>query len=189
MRMDLWRQAIGGTALLLFTIGCTEGQREVVRGLKPYRFPTSSMEPTIRNGEFIYARMYRPEEKPPRGALVVFLYPLNQKETFGKRIVAVPGDTVEIRKKQLFVNGRAVREPYAVHSDPQTFPAAQGLPEPYRSRDNFGPVTIKPDEYFVLGDNRDRSADSRYWGSVPRKLVLGRIVAAGEKFGPLHRFE
>ncbi|HYM62140.1 MAG TPA: signal peptidase I [Thermoanaerobaculia bacterium] len=189
MRNESSRLGIVGVALCLVVIGCNEGQRSVLSGLKPYRFPTAGMEPTIRNGEFIYAKMYRPDERPPRGALVVFLYPLDQKETFGKRVVAVPGDTVEIRNKQLIVNGVAVREPYAAHSDPQTFSTSPALPEPYRSRDNFGPVAVKPDEYFVLGDNRDKSADSRYWGSIPRKLILGRIVAAGEQNGPLRRFE
>jgi signal peptidase I len=142
------------------------------------------MEPTIRNGEYAVARPYGESENPERGDLIVFRYPLEQKTTFGKRVVGVPSDTIEIRTKQLIVNGKAVAEPYVTHTDPATFNNPE-LPEPYKSRDNFGPVTLLPAEYFVLGDNRDRSSDSRYWGSVPRSLILGKIVKAGPKDGPL----
>jgi signal peptidase I len=90
--------------------------------------------------------------------------------------VAVGGDTVEIRSKRLFVNGQAVADPYAVHLDPTTYPPMPTLPEPYRSRDHFGPFHVPTGTYFVLGDNRDRSSDSRYWGVVPPELLHGRVV-------------
>jgi len=105
------------------------------------------------------------------------------------RVLAVPGDRVEIRDKALYVNGTAVAEPYVRHDDPRTYPKLASLPEPYRSRDHFGPALIPPDQFFVLGDNRDRSSDSRYWGCVPRANIAGRIVKAGGRSGPLRPIE
>jgi signal peptidase I len=110
-----------------------------------------------------------------RGDVIVFDYPLKPGVIFAKRVVAVGGDTVEIRSKRLFVNGREVAEPYVVHLDPTIYPATPVLPEPYRSRDHFGPLQVPAGTYFVLGDNRDRSSDSRYWGVVPRELVRGQV--------------
>ena len=95
---------------------------------------------------------------------------------FAKRLVAVGGDTVEIRSKQLFVNGKSLAEPYAVHLDPTIYPASPTLPEPYRSRDHFGPYQVPTGSFFVLGDNRDSSSDSRYWGVVPAENLRGRVV-------------
>jgi signal peptidase I len=72
------------------------------------------------------------------------------------------------------VNGKPLDEPYVVHVDPQVYPKMPALPEPYRSRDQFGPYTVAPRSYFAMGDNRDRSSDSRYWGTVPRSMIKGR---------------
>ena len=137
---------------------------------KTYSFPTASMAPTINVGD--HAIMRRTSEVR-RGDIIVFRYPLNPDVDMAKRLIALPGETVQIRDKRLFVNGREVSEPYAVHDDPEVFPWQQSLPEPYRSRDQFGPCVVPPGSYFVLGDNRDRSADSRYWGPIPRKYVRG----------------
>ena len=138
---------------------------------------TGSMEPTIHIGERM---IMRKTNAASRGDIIVFDYPLQPNTTFAKRVVAVGGETVEIRDKQLFVNGRKVDEPYAIHEDPMVFSRREPpLPEPYRSRDQFGPFTVQPDSFFVMGDNRDRSSDSRYWGTVPHRLVRGVIVMAG----------
>jgi signal peptidase I len=139
---------------------------------KSYHFPTGSMAPTIEVGD--HAIMRR-TSVVKRGDIIVFPYPLHPKVDFAKRVVALPGETVEIRDKQLYVNGAAVREPYVIHDDPTVFPNQPSLPEPYRSRDQYGPYVVPPDQYFVLGDNRDRSADSRYWGTVPHNHVRGVI--------------
>ncbi|HEX3579491.1 MAG TPA: signal peptidase I [Thermoanaerobaculia bacterium] len=141
--------------------------------VRTYRSLTGSMDPTIPVG----ARMIAVRSGTlHRGDVIAFRYPLNPDVVFAKRLVAVGGDTVEIRSKRLFVNGEAVAEPYAVHMDPTTYPANPLLPEPYRSRDHFGPFAVPKGAYFVLGDNRDRSSDSRYWGVVPSENLQGRVI-------------
>jgi signal peptidase I len=114
-----------------------------------------------------------------RGDVVVFKYPEDPRRDFIKRCVAVGGDTVEMRAKQLFVNGEPVDEPYVVHKDPRIYPDLPGVgsgPRNLRNRDNFGPYTVPEDHIFCLGDNRDNSSDSRFWGPVPLSYVKGRAV-------------
>src|ERR1051325_2779472 len=153
---------------------------------KIYKMPTASMVPTLPLGSRIVMGRFTGDIL--RGDLVVFEYPLAKETTFVKRVVGLPCDTVEIRDKQLFVNGVRANEPYVVHDDPQTYPALLSLPEPYRSRDQYGPVTVPAGSYFVRGDNRARSSDSRYWGTVPRTMVRARVVfvaaAAGARRPP-----
>jgi len=143
--------------------------------VRTYRNSTSGMEPTLPMGSRIAAI---PTKSIRRGDLVTFVYPLDPRVTFAKRIVALGGDVVEIKGKRLFVNGKEIDEPYAVHADSVTYPRDERLPEPYRSRDWFGPYSVPAGMLFVLGDNRDRSADSRYWGTVPQENVRGRVVVA-----------
>jgi signal peptidase I len=141
--------------------------------VRTYRNSTASMEPTLPVG----SRMVTiPTNHASRGDIVAFIYPLDPQVSFGKRVVAVGGDEVEIRAKQLFVNGKEVSERYATHSDSNTYPHDLNLPEPYRSRDWFGPFRVPAGTYFVLGDNRDASSDSRYWGTVPQQNIIGRVV-------------
>ncbi len=147
-----------------------------------YSMPTASMEPTIHVGErFIMRRT----TQVSRGDIIVFDYPLSPNTQFAKRLVALGGDRVEIRDKQLYVNGTMLNEPYAIHEDPMIYPRRGPteipLPEPFRSRDQFGPFIVPPGTYFVLGDNRDRSSDSRYWGTVPQRLVHGVVVMVGRR--------
>lgn len=142
-----------------------------------YRSTTASMEPTIHLDETMIMRR---ADSAARRDIIVFRYPLQPQTQMAKRVVAVGGETVEIRDKQLFINGKKAEEPYVRHDDPQTFPRNDTLPEPYRSRDQFGPYTVPPDSYFVLGDNRDQSADSRYWGVVSRANVRGVVILAGK---------
>ena len=139
---------------------------------KFYSFPTASMAPTIDVGD---GAIMRRTNDVRRGDIIVFPYPMGPKTDFAKRVVALPGETVEIRDKRLFVNRHELSEPYAVHEDPTVYPNQPLLPEPYRSRDQYGPYVVPAGEYFVLGDNRDRSADSRYWGCVPQSSVRGVI--------------
>ena len=110
-----------------------------------------------------------------RGDIVAFVYPLDPRVLFAKRVVAVGGDVVEIRDKRLFINGHEVKERYAVHTDPTVYPNDKLLPEPYRSRDHFDPFRVPAGTFFVLGDSRDQSSDSRYWGTVPRENIRGRV--------------
>lgn len=111
-----------------------------------------------------------------RGDIVIFRFPEDPDVDFIKRVVGLPGETVQIADKAVFINGRKLAEPYKVHLDTNVYPRQPVLPEPWRSRDQFGPVRVPPDHYFVLGDNRDRSHDSRYWGAVPRSLIKGRAL-------------
>jgi signal peptidase I len=143
------------------------------------------MEPTIHAGEQAFSRQYKASENPQRGDVAVFRYPKSPKTQYCKRVVALPGETIEIRDKKLIVNGSVVNEPYVRYQDPRVFLSLPMLPEPFRSRDQLAPHILGPDQYFVLGDNRDFSSDSRYWGPVKRKLFIGKIVKAGKAGGPL----
>jgi signal peptidase I len=132
------------------------------------------MEPAVAPGERVIVR--NSSGPPARGDAVVFRYPLDPDIFFLKRVVALPGETIRIRDKRVSIDGAELREPYVFHGDPQIYPDQPALPEPYRSRDHFGPFTVPAGEYFVMGDNRDRSSDSRYWGCVPQALIKGRVI-------------
>ena len=152
-----------------------------------FKIPTGSMEDNLKIGDHIVVNkfIYGPVEHGPlsrlvpirdvhRGDIIVFRYPLQPDTDFVKRVIGMPGDTVEVRNKDVYINGKKLLEPYVIHVDQQIYPPQPALPEPYRSRDQFGPYTVAPDSYFAMGDNRDRSSDSRYWGTVPRSMIKGR---------------
>jgi signal peptidase I len=150
-----------------------------------FKIPTPSMEDNLKVGDhlivnkFIYgppgflAGMV-PLRDVRRGDIVVFRFPLQPETDFVKRVIGLPGDTILIRNKRVYVDGKLLDEPYVVHDDPQVYPGGEMQPEPYRSRDNFGPYRVPDGQYFAMGDNRDRSHDSRYWGGVPRSMIKGR---------------
>ena len=151
-----------------------------------FKIPTGSMEDNLKIGDhiivnkFIYGPVSPPWQKLVplrdirRGDIIVFRYPLGPETDFVKRVIGMPGDTVEIRDKIVSINGKPQVEPYVIHDDPQIFPIRPQLPEPYRSRDQFGPYVVPEGQYFAMGDNRDRSSDSRFWGTVPRAMIKGR---------------
>ncbi|HSE48769.1 MAG TPA: signal peptidase I [Terriglobales bacterium] len=141
--------------------------------------PTGSMEGTILTGDHIFLNkaLYGPElplvgwrlprlRTPRRGDIVAFRYPRDPRITFLKRVVAIGGDTVEIRDDALYVNGAPVPEPYVQHR----------LHARTARRENYPAQKIAPGSLFVLGDNRDDSADSRYWGTVPAANVVGEPI-------------
>ena len=109
-----------------------------------------------------------PVTDPKREDIVVFIYPEDPKKDFIKRVVGVAGDVVEVKNKKLYVNGGLVERDYAIHSDSRV------LPVQFTVRDNFGPVTVPEKSLFVMGDNRDNSHDSRFWGFVPLSAVKGK---------------
>jgi signal peptidase I len=156
----------------LWTIGIALVVAMILRTfvVQGYRIPSGSMEGTLLKGDFIFVNKlaYRFGE-PKQGDIVIFDYPLNPSKTFVKRIVAGPGETVEIVKKTLYINGEIAISSYAItHTDPQIYPAE------YSNRDNFGPFEVPQGHYFVMGDNRDNSQDSREWGFLERKYIKGR---------------
>lgn len=151
-----------------------------------FKIPTGSMEDNLKVGDhiivnkFIYGpastplRQVMPLREVRRGDIIVFRYPLQPETDYVKRVIALPGDTVEIRDKVVWLNGKPLDEPYVIHDDPTIYPYRPALPDPYRSRDQMAPVYIQPGQYWAMGDNRDRSSDSRYWGTVPRSMIKGR---------------
>ena len=152
-----------------------------------FKIPSPSMEDNLKVGDHIIVNkfIYGPQGEGAlgrlfplrdihRGDIIVFRYPLDPDTDFVKRVIGLPGDTVTIDDKVVSINGKPLVEPYVVHDDPQIYPNQPALPEPYRSRDHFGPVVVPQGQYFAMGDNRDRSSDSRYWGTVPRSLIKGR---------------
>ena len=104
---------------------------------------------------------------PQRGDVVVFKYPEDRSKDFIKRLIGVPGDEILIRDKRVYINGTIYQNPHEVHKDPQI------LPRELTQRDNFGPVSVPANAYFMMGDNRDNSLDSRFWGFVPKTDVVG----------------
>ena len=106
---------------------------------------------------------------PEQGDIIVFKYPQDPARDFIKRVIGIPGDVIEIREKVVYRNGVPLDEDYAVHGDPRIRP-------PGEPRDNMAPVTVPEGKYFVMGDNRDYSLDSRFWGFVDRGLIRGKAL-------------
>ena len=180
--------------------------------VEAFKIPSGSMENTLQVGDFLlvnklvygaevpftHKRLPRLRE-PKRGDVIVFEYPEDLTKNFVKRLVGVPGDTVEMREGVLFRNDSALTERYVEHTDPDMDPA----PEDFRwqrnylvktaaaaaigyhpSRNNWGPLVVPRGNYFVLGDNRDNSLDSRYWGFVADSLVKGRPFVVYYSYAP-----
>jgi signal peptidase I len=154
-----------------------------------YNIPSGSMKPTLLVGDFILVNklVYRFSE-PKRGDIVVFKYPIDPNIDFIKRIVALPGEEVEVRNNQVFINGKPlplIEVGRGEENGVRKVIYEEVLPEgikhkvqfyedfPFSKRD-FGPVVVPPNHYFVMGDNRDNSEDSRYWGFLPRENIVGK---------------
>ncbi len=146
--------------------------------VQAFKIPSGSMLETLQIGDhllvnkFLYGLrnpfnddyLLRGVE-PKVGDIIVFRYPKDRSLDYIKRIAGVPGDTLEMRNKVLFRNGVEVKEPYTQHSQPLVM-----IP----GRDNWGPITVPEDKFFALGDNRDDSSDSRFWGFLDRKDIRGK---------------
>ena len=151
--------------------------------VQPFTIPSGSMEDTLLVGDYILVKKYEygysiwnstdrflEFRKPQHRDILVFVYPGDHTKDYIKRCIGLPGDVIEVKNKDLYVNGTKQDEPYVKHCDPNTYP--RGILSV--DRDNFGPVTVEAGHYFMMGDNRDNSADSRYWGRLDEKLVKGR---------------
>jgi signal peptidase I len=159
--------------------------------LQPFRIPSSSMAPALVAGDqllvnrFVYGptrwaweRRWLPARLPRRGDVAVFRYPRDPRIPYVKRVLALPGETVALRRRELFVDDHPQDERgYAHHGDAAVYPDSVLVDPFYGRRDNYGPVVVPAASYFVLGDNRELSADSRFWGFVPRSHLLGRALA------------
>jgi signal peptidase I len=157
--------------------------------LQVFEIPTASMESALLRGDhvlvnrFIFglgaadAPPWLPMRPPQRGDVVVFRFPPDPSRDYVKRTLGLPGDVVEIVDKELRLDGNPLEESaYAEHIDPRVYKRSLFLHDGYRKRDNFGPIVVPPRHYFVLGDNRDDSYDSRFWGQVSRRLLKGRVL-------------
>ena len=151
--------------------------------VQAFKIPSSSMEPTLLVGDhilvskFIYGiripyigKKFLTFHKPKRGDIVVFIYPEDPKKDFIKRVIATGGEEVQIKKREIFINGAPIEDPWGVYRE-RNGPL---IPSHFRPRDNYGPRVVPPNSLFVLGDNRDNSQDSRYWGFVGLSAVKGR---------------
>ncbi len=162
--------------------------------IQAFAIPTPSMENTLLVGEhpmaikFAYG-IYNPLDKklilqfkkPKRGDVIIFRDPTNKTTAMWiKRCIAIPGDTVEMKNKDLYLNGKKLDEPYAVHKDPKVYPAM------YTPRDNFAPQTVPEGTIFAMGDNRDYSYDSRFWGFLPENKLRGQAAIV---YWPLNRIK
>jgi len=151
--------------------------------IQAYKIPSGSMKPTLLIGDHILVSKFNygirlplirsnliPIGTPQRGDIVVFIYPEDRSKDFIKRMIGLPGDTIEVRDKKILLNGSPWNDAHGVNVDNLIIP---GTVQP---RDNFGPVVVPKDSFFVMGDNRDESYDSRFWGFVPIKEVLGKAL-------------
>ncbi len=135
--------------------------------VQAFKIPSGSMLPTLQIGDHILVNKFLYFFRPiQRGEVIVFKFPQDESRDFIKRVIGLPGETLEIRGKQVLINGKALDEPYAVYGDW----SVSGLGD----RERLGPIVIPPDRLFMMGDNRDHSMDSRVWGFLDMQKVKGR---------------
>ncbi|HKG93897.1 MAG TPA: signal peptidase I [Gemmatimonadaceae bacterium] len=178
--------------------------------VEAFKIPSGSMERTLLVGDFLlvnklvygaevpFTGVHLPRvQRPKRGDVIVFVWPKDPSKNFVKRLVGLPGDTLEMHDGLLFVNGDAQGERYVTRTDPDVDPSAADFEwqsahlvktaeaaHMHPSRNNWGPLVVPELSYFVLGDNRDNSLDSRYWGFVPDSLVRGRPMFVYYSYAP-----
>jgi signal peptidase I len=151
--------------------------------VQAFKIPSGSMEDTLLVGDHLLVTKFLYGTKipftdtkilkirdPQRGDVVVFEYPEDPSKDFIKRVIGVPGDVVEGKDKKVYVNGKLFENPHEVHKEKEIIPKAQN------PRDSFGPITVPADSYFMMGDNRDRSYDSRFWGFVKSSKIKGKAL-------------
>lgn len=149
--------------------------------IQAFKIPSGSMIPALNIGDHILVNKFLygtripftdtillPIRHPRRQDIIVFKYPEDESKDFIKRVIGEPGDTVEVRQKEVYINGQRLVEPYIIHKE------SSMLPSEFQPRDNFGPVVVPEESYFVMGDNRDQSLDSRFWGFVKVRKIRGK---------------
>ena len=156
--------------------------------VQAFKIPTGSMENNLLIGDHLLVNKFitgmtdsrvehaiLPMGSIARGDVLVFKYPVDPTRDFIKRVIGLPGETLEVRDKKVYINGTPLDEPYAHYLD-ATGPSELREVTSSDVRDHFGPVTVPPDQYFMMGDNRDNSADSRYWGFLRRDYIKGKAL-------------
>jgi signal peptidase I len=170
--------------------------------VQAFKIPTGSMEQNLLIGDhllvnkFVFGATLWPIERAilpiseiKRRDVIVFKFPKDPSRDFIKRVIGLPGDTVELHNKRVFINGKPLDEPYVYYlDDPPPLPQEmdslvdhQGSGDP---RVEYGPVSVPAGQYFMMGDNRDNSEDSRYWGFMPRENVKGRALVIYWSYDP-----
>lgn len=159
--------------------------------VQAFKIPSGSMIPTLLVGDhilvnkFIYGvkipflnKTLIPIDSPKRNDVIVFIYPVDESKDFIKRVIGLPGETLEIKDTKIYLNGEIFEDTHGVFNDSHRNFA----------KDNFGPITIPEDRLFVMGDNRDNSHDSRFWGTVPLESVKGKALIIYWSWPHLKRF-
>jgi signal peptidase I len=152
--------------------------------VQAFKIPTGSMENNLLIGDhllvnkFVFGpasgeRVLLPMRDIRRQDIVVFKYPDEPERDFIKRVIGLPGETVELRNKKVYINGQPLDEPYVHFLEPASH--SQEITS-FDVRERYGPVRVPDGQYFVMGDNRDNSQDSRYWGFLPRSYIKGRAL-------------
>jgi signal peptidase I len=157
--------------------------------VQAFKIPTGSMENNLLIGDhllvnkFIFGpsvspieRALLPERAIRRRDVIVFKFPEDRERDFIKRVIGLPGETLEVRNKRVYINGKLLDEPYVHYLEPPQSPSVAAEVTSYDLRERYGPITIPAGKYFMMGDNRDNSEDSRYWGLLSRDDVKGLAV-------------
>lgn len=155
--------------------------------IKAYSIPVGSMEDTLLIGDYLFAnksayglrnpftnKVWIPLGKPRRGDLAFFIFPQDPNKDYIKRVIGLPGDKLQVIDKKVYINDELYETPQAHYEDSRVFPAPKNSAE--SPRDNFGPAEVPPEAYFVMGDNRDKSYDSRFCGFVPFDNLKGKAL-------------
>jgi signal peptidase I len=157
--------------------------------VQAFKIPTGSMENNLLIGDhllvnkFVFAptasaveRTVLPIGQIHRGDVIVFKYPVEPDRDFIKRVIGLPGETLEIREKKVYINGTPLDEPYTHFLEPPRAGSSWHEETSFDVRERYGPVTVPAEQYFMMGDNRDNSEDSRYWGFLRRDYIKGRAL-------------
>jgi signal peptidase I len=159
--------------------------------VQAFKIPSGSMEPNLLIGDHLLVNKFvsaptltrvedtlLPIETVRRGDVIVFKHPRMAERDLIKRTIGLPGETIELRERRVYVDGTPLDEPYAhfMYKDAADIPSSD-------VRRNFGPVTVPPGNYFMMGDNRDNSEDSRFWGFLPREYMKGKALFLYVSFG------
>jgi len=151
--------------------------------MQAFSIPSGSMQPTLLIGDYLLVNKFSygirnpfnnkvliPIGQPQRGDVAVFIFPQDPSKDYIKRLIGLPGDKVQIINKKVYINGKVLETPQAVFDDNTQIPGSQ------LTRDNFGPIVVPPNSFFAMGDNRDHSYDSRFWGFVPMDDLRGKAM-------------